>query len=583
MINKILKKGLLFTAVIFIAAGTAMAQSGKITTAALSSADHSVALKTIRSMFPNTPTVVANDMFGGFHSVIDIDALHGFTPTGASDQEKLDIINDAELQVGMVVYVESLNTFYVYSDERDGTIGTAPFNASAASVGDAGANATATNVNGDYWKSLYSVIDESVAEKVTFSQTNTRLDYVVAGFEKNTFSAQNSDPKAGDTHSILSTDGKNIIQSYTYSGSVWILVSETPYSQTAAGDPSTANTYIAGDIYTNSTSGETSIYTGSQWVPVNSDNTIISQAGAPTVTNGNLDGDIVYDITNKKTYAYDSDATAVTANGDIDATDGAWVLISDDDYTQVAKTVPLVQWVNNSSPLTANGGTVPTDSKVGDIIKLDDGHSYVCTTEGDATASRWMRLSRNANVIVATEVDNPTLGATTPTGTIANAGDIQIVNATGVNTAYPDDSYVTYVYTTAGDWKEIARYIIEQPATTYAIYEATAPADLSNLPDFDTSVTTDFATLGAAATTQSSYIESATATIKNSATGVIIYYPAHWDVSFLLGPNKFELASGITPLGVVTDANTGTTKVSGDYKVVHVKTIAGTDYAITVK
>jgi hypothetical protein len=88
------------------------AQAGTIAPQAITEATSSITLKTARALFSDQPVAVANELFGGLHSVQTVAILNG------SSNAALD---SAELQIGMLVYVADVNMYFRYIGDPNTT------------------------------------------------------------------------------------------------------------------------------------------------------------------------------------------------------------------------------------------------------------------------------------------------------------------------------------------------------------------------------------------------------------------------------------------------------------------------------
>ena len=96
----------------------------------------SVSLKTLRSLFPDVPVAVANEIYGGLHSVNTIDELHG---------KEGDLkLSDEMLQKGMLIYVVEANMYFRYKGEYNGESNGEPTDENKGTYGE----------NSDYWQSF---------------------------------------------------------------------------------------------------------------------------------------------------------------------------------------------------------------------------------------------------------------------------------------------------------------------------------------------------------------------------------------------------------------------------------------------
>ena len=132
------KKALLF--LVFAILGVTMINAqggGSIAPQEITKSTTNITLKTFRALFPGQPVAVANEIFGGLHSVADVDSLHG----------KDGVLNDAELQTGMLIYVASTNMYYRYKGADSNGV-----NGVTNAVFDV------DGVNTNYWESLADVL-----------------------------------------------------------------------------------------------------------------------------------------------------------------------------------------------------------------------------------------------------------------------------------------------------------------------------------------------------------------------------------------------------------------------------------------
>lgn len=132
-----MNKRSLFALVAFLVMCVAQAQTGPgtLTPADITDNSSSYTLKTLRALFNDQPVAVANELFGGLHSVDSIGVLNGANQVALSD---------SMLQTGMLVYVDSANMFFRYKGKSSTAFNGLP---SDAELGVYGENTT-------YWESL---------------------------------------------------------------------------------------------------------------------------------------------------------------------------------------------------------------------------------------------------------------------------------------------------------------------------------------------------------------------------------------------------------------------------------------------
>jgi len=245
---------------------TSYAQGGgTIAPQDMTEANSSITLKTIRALFPDQPVAVANELFGGLHSVNDVDSLHGGS-----------YLDDAELQVGMLVYVASTNMYYRYKGEdADGKNHNTQ---SASTVPDV---LDADGVNTNYWESLADII-----------AAVTDVDSVYAAFN-------------GD----LRTDDDNMVgdvfiaddTTYIWDGSNWQLMSFFDVDSVLSNRLGFAAPEM-GDVAVEEDT--TWIYDGSQWQSIATEPIDVNVMNDTTGVGANLNAGDLY-LAGDTTFVYD--------------------------------------------------------------------------------------------------------------------------------------------------------------------------------------------------------------------------------------------------------------------------------------
>lgn len=152
--RKITRKALLLLSMTILSMSLGLAQgAGTIEPQAITEETSTITLKTVRALFPDQPVAVANELFGGLHSVADTAELH--SAIGSP-------LDTAELQIGMMVYVQSANMYYRYKG-ADGDGLNHHTQQSPDTIVDV---FDANGVNLNYWESLVDLIANVSANNV---------------------------------------------------------------------------------------------------------------------------------------------------------------------------------------------------------------------------------------------------------------------------------------------------------------------------------------------------------------------------------------------------------------------------------
>ncbi|MDA3854497.1 MAG: hypothetical protein PF444_09710, partial [Bacteroidales bacterium] len=223
------KKAFVFLlfAILGLSTGFAQVGAGTISPQDITEETSTITLKTIRALFPDQPVAVANELFGGLHSVASIEILHG-----SAD------LDTAELQIGMLVYVAETNMYYRYKGaDADGLNHSAQTGSAVPDVLDV------DGVNTNYWESLADIIADATANTVynrATKDTSTATDPFVEGDVY----------LAGDT-------------TFVWGGDAWDVMALNEIDS-VSGDRATILTPVSGDVAVEADT--TWIYDGAQWL-----------------------------------------------------------------------------------------------------------------------------------------------------------------------------------------------------------------------------------------------------------------------------------------------------------------------------
>lgn len=430
-----IKKSVLLLAAIMLVTSAMEAQNNSAPALpSLAPTSSSVSLKTVRALFPNVPTAVANELFGGLHSVTSIAVLNG------GDQTSL---NNAELQTGMLVYVADVNMYFRYKGtDLDAAVVTynAADDADEVVLGEFGEDT-------HYWESLSSLIYNSIKEITTVDATGdiltpselTNGQISQANLVANGTGVPTS-PSNGD-HFVVQDAKGNPLQSFVYNDGTWTLISSSDQVNIINNDGPGGNTdYVVdgGEIFVDANGdgihdagettniegdykegdliildGNTFVYDGDKWTQINSnvvdtDNQNLQNFSFNSTTNvlsidiedgtgvnvdlsdlmdntdeQDLTGAVLNPATNVLTISIENGASTTVDLSSLLNPDNNAILYTDANITYAAGSIT-----------DADGNTGEDFASVtyieGDIVKLADGNTYVLNS-----ASQWMQISKD--------------------------------------------------------------------------------------------------------------------------------------------------------------------------------------------
>lgn len=272
--NKIMKNLLLLLSFAVIGFSTVSAQD--VTTPDIEEATSSVTLKTLRALFPDQPVAVANELYGGMHSVQDVSDLL--------------TIDQAKLQVGMLVSVQDTNMIFRYVSANNSNLG----------VNDGDLNQGAYGENTDNWESLADMLLNTAIRDSIGAQIGDSLDLLLEMASAQVFTDTTVDATRPFIEGDIAILGDT---SFVYDEGWMILadnrVDSVAYADGIATTGPTQTDAVSGDMVLDTAGGfvTTYVYDGADW-------TVISVLD--TTVEASVDSFQVY-------FASVSDPTSITA------------------------------------------------------------------------------------------------------------------------------------------------------------------------------------------------------------------------------------------------------------------------------